>query len=198
MRTFNTGATRDSDETKPDYEGFLSPLVIVRFGVYMNKHRVQADGGLRDSDNWQKGIPTDAYMKSAWRHFLDVWLAHRLGAGPGLEDALCALLFNVQGYLHELLKRGAYGTVGTRPSSDPAGTARPPRRTRRGPGVVRKTSQARRQRVRERLGLPDLADAGMDAVTAAVVPGSGLRPGEGAEDSGEGDAAVPRRKDSGR
>jgi hypothetical protein len=105
IRKFQTGATRDTDEGKYDYEGFLSPLVIQRFGKYMHKHRKQSDGSLRDSDNWQKGIPKDAYIKSAWRHFMDWWLEHRRKESrEGLEDALCALLFNVQGYLHEHLK----------------------------------------------------------------------------------------------
>lgn len=107
MRTFETGATRDSDLGKYDYEGFLSPLVIERFGEYMHKHRTQADGNLRDSDNWQKGITLDAYMKSAWRHFMDWWAIHRNRgriAREPIEEALCAILFNVMGYLHELLK----------------------------------------------------------------------------------------------
>jgi hypothetical protein len=105
MRVFETGATRDSDETKPDYEGYLSPLVIEEFGRYMTRHRLQADGSLRASDNWQKGIPADAYMKSMWRHFFAVWKGHRQGA-PSVED-LMGLLFNVQGYTHELLKSSA-------------------------------------------------------------------------------------------
>lgn len=106
MRKFNTGATRDGDEGKYDYEGFLSPLVIERFGKYMNKHRKQADGKLRDSDNWQKGIPQEAYMKSAFRHFMDWWKEHRkLKSVDGIEEAICALIFNAQGYLHEYLKR---------------------------------------------------------------------------------------------
>lgn len=105
MRKFETGATRDTDINKPDYEGFLSPLVIERYGRYMNKHRKQADGKLRDSDNWQKGIPKEAYMKSAWRHFIDMWKEHRgIITKDGIEEALCALLFNVSGYLHEHLK----------------------------------------------------------------------------------------------
>ena len=105
MRKFNTGATRDNDEGKYDYEGFYNPLVVKRFGQYMDKHRKQADGQLRDSDNWQKGIPKDAYIKSAWRHFMDWWLEHRgYKSRDGLEDALCALLFNIQGYLFEILK----------------------------------------------------------------------------------------------
>jgi len=105
IRKFETGATRDTDTGKYDYEGFLSPLVLQRFGEYMNKHRKQSDGTLRDSDNWQKGIPQTAYIKSAWRHFHDWWMEHRgYSSREGLEDALCALLFNVMGYLHEHLK----------------------------------------------------------------------------------------------
>jgi len=105
IRQFKTGATRDTEEGKYDFEGFLSPLVLERFGEYMHKHRKQADGKLRDSDNWQKGIPQDAYIKSGFRHFMDWWKEHRgYGSREGLEDALCALLFNVQGYLHEHLK----------------------------------------------------------------------------------------------
>lgn len=102
MRTFSTGATRDEDTTKIDYEGFLSPLALTAFGEYMHKNRVQADGNIRDSDNWQKGIPLAAYMKSAWRHFMEWWQAHRNG-GDTVEP-LCALLFNVQGYLHEAIR----------------------------------------------------------------------------------------------
>lgn len=117
MRKFETGATRDTDDGKFDFEGFLSPLVLERFGAYMHKHRKQADGSLRDSDNWQKGIPLIAYMKSGFRHFFDWWRCHRglkpssppgkvhdFTPGEELEETLCALLFNVQGYLHEVLK----------------------------------------------------------------------------------------------
>lgn len=108
MRTFSTGATRDSDETKIDFDGFLSPLTLKRFGEYMNKHRRQVDGSLRESDNWQKGIPLDAYRKSMFRHFFDVWSIDRgyptLSGCEDIEEELCALLFNVMGYLHEHLK----------------------------------------------------------------------------------------------
>ena len=112
MRQFKTGATRDSDNTKNDYEGFLSPSVIERYGNYMTKHRKQADGNLRDSDNWQKGMPKEVYIKSMWRHFLDVWFIHRnykrfdkqRNEEITIQEALCALLFNVMGYLFEDLK----------------------------------------------------------------------------------------------
>ena len=115
IRKFETGATRDTEEGKIDYEGFLSPKVLWRFGQYMYNHQVQADGKLRASDNWQKGIPHNVYMKSAWRHFMDWWYLHRdsdqveseeeaVEIERDLQEALCALMFNVMGYLHELLK----------------------------------------------------------------------------------------------
>lgn len=104
-RTFDSGAYRDAETGKLDYEGFLSPAVLGEFAFYMHKHRRQSNGELRDSDNWQKGIPLDVYMKSMFRHFMDVWFAHR-GLPTDADDqldALMALLFNVQGYAHELL-----------------------------------------------------------------------------------------------
>jgi hypothetical protein len=109
MREFESGATRDDADEKLDFEGFLHPLVLERYGEYMHVHRHQADGNLRASDNWQKGIPRDAYMKSAWRHFMDWWAMHRYGvdrppAEDKLQDTLCALMFNVMGYLFEELK----------------------------------------------------------------------------------------------
>jgi hypothetical protein len=60
-----------------DFEGFLSPVVVRRYGEYMHAHRFGHPDGIRAADNWQKGIPQDAYMKSAWRHFMDWWLIHR-------------------------------------------------------------------------------------------------------------------------
>jgi len=106
IRKFDSGATRDTDTGKLDYEGFYSPLVMERFGQYMNKHREQSDGNLRDSDNWQRGIPLNAYMKSGYRHFFDWWKQHRGYKGQDtLEDSLCALIFNAQGYLFEILKK---------------------------------------------------------------------------------------------
>jgi len=112
MRTFDTGATRDSDEDKLDYEGFLSPLVLKRYAEYMHLHRKQTDGKFRDSDNWQKGIPIKQYMKSLWRHFIDVWMLTRgYCVQAALEDALCAVLFNTMGMLHEILRRAACHTT---------------------------------------------------------------------------------------
>ena len=109
MRTFETGATRDEETDKLDYEGFLSPMVLERFAQYMHQHRIQADGKLRDSDNWMRGIPESAYMKSLLRHIMDVWTHHRFpiteGPNGDLEDSLCAVLFNTMGLLYEVMKR---------------------------------------------------------------------------------------------
>ncbi len=116
MRKFDSGAIRDIVEDKFDFEGFLSPLVLNRYAEYMNKHRKQSDGNLRDSDNWQKGIPMKVYMKSGFRHFFDWWANYRqveTVVKEDVEESLCGLLFNTMGYLHEYLidKADEYNVV---------------------------------------------------------------------------------------
>jgi hypothetical protein len=72
----------------------------------MHQHRKTA-AGMRDSDNWQKGIPLTVYMKSLFRHFMDLWMMHRnksLKTEEEMEETLCAVIFNTMGYLHEWLK----------------------------------------------------------------------------------------------
>lgn len=109
MASFESGATRNTDDGKLDYEGFLSPLVLERYAIYLHKNRHCRDGSFRASDNWQLGIPFDSYMKSGWRHFVAWWKEHRAGTGLSevAQDALCAVIFNASGYLHEVLKRKA-------------------------------------------------------------------------------------------
>lgn len=108
IRKFETGATRDTDTNKLDYEGFLSPAVLTCYAEYMHKNRIQSDGTLRDSDNWQKGIPVAQYMKSLFRHFMDVWRWNRnLSIRDTISNALCGVMFNSMGILHELLKQEA-------------------------------------------------------------------------------------------
>lgn len=111
MRKFKTGATRDSDNNKLDYEGFISMLVLEGYAKYMHKHRKQPDGKLRDSDNWQKGIPIEAYRKSLIRHILQAWSEWRgnkilddKGNKINQKEALYASLFNLMGLLHEMEK----------------------------------------------------------------------------------------------
>lgn len=114
IRNFETGATRDTDQGKLDYEGFLHPAVLERFAQYMHTNRIQKDGSVRDSDNWQKGIPTEAYMKSLMRHTMDVWAHHRERpdlAKEDLETALCAVMFNAMGMLYEELLKPSQITI---------------------------------------------------------------------------------------
>jgi hypothetical protein len=109
MRTFQTGATRDGNANKIDYKGFISPQAMRAFGEYMHRHRKQADGSLRDSDNWKKGIPVTAYQESLIRHVFDLWAVWEgaevkdptSGAAMDEKELLCAVLFNAQGILHE-------------------------------------------------------------------------------------------------
>lgn len=115
MRKFETGATRDSDVGKYDYEAFFHPVVIEAVGRYMHKHRIQPDGSLRDGDNWQNGFGDnhcDVCIKSLWRHFLDFWYLHRgykridskTGEEVTQEEAGCAMLFNIMAYLWKILE----------------------------------------------------------------------------------------------
>jgi hypothetical protein len=109
IRTFPGGANRNPDDDKHDYEGFLSPIVIHRYGEYMHKHRELSNGELRDSDNWQHGITLESYIESLYRHLVDLHLEHRgYESREGIEDALCGIIFNTMGYLHVVLKNKGY------------------------------------------------------------------------------------------
>ena len=106
MRTFESGATRDDDEHKPAYVSYLSPLVLKSFGEYMLGHEVQSNGERREPGNWKNGMPRQAYLESLFRHMMDLWLwndGFEDEAREDLVEALNAIIFNAQGYLHELL-----------------------------------------------------------------------------------------------
>jgi hypothetical protein len=113
MRTFNTGATRNKSDNKISYTGFFDPAVLHAFGAYMHKHRRQADGALRDPDNWKKGIPQDALMESLVRHVVDLWRVHdkEVAIDPDTNlpcdpiDLCAAIMFNVQAYLRGLIRK---------------------------------------------------------------------------------------------
>ena len=106
-RTFNSGATRGTAEGKVDIEGAFSVLSLERYGEYMLEHQTDSAGMPRSSDNWQKGFPLSSYVKSLLRHSLALWRINRGFMDLGskfLEDTLCAIIFNAQGYLHVHLK----------------------------------------------------------------------------------------------
>lgn len=101
MRRYPGGGIRDTSDGKPQYEGCLSPVVLRRFAEYMLAHTTQADGETRSADNWQRGMDRDDYMDSLVRHVIEAWLVHRGNPGVDIEESLCAVLFNAQGYLFE-------------------------------------------------------------------------------------------------
>ncbi len=114
IREFDTGAYRDTDDSKLDYEACLSPIVLKRYAEYIAKKRevpIWKEKGVRPDDNWQMGIPRESYIKSKLRHLINTWMIHRgfpaldeKGNKVDLEEALCAEMFNTMGYLFELLK----------------------------------------------------------------------------------------------
>lgn len=109
-REFKSGANRNSDDGKLDYEAFNSPIVDWYYAQYMHGHRVLEDGTLRDGDNWQKGFPIEVIHKSLARHYHDYHLTTRgidvkeNGQIHLIEDILCGIIFNAKAHLHELLK----------------------------------------------------------------------------------------------
>lgn len=112
-RIFKTGANRNSDENKLDYEGFISPLVELVYANYLHLHRLLEDGSMRDSDNWQKGIPKKELMKSAHRHWQDIRLlfdGYKVAEGQKeitMVEALCGMKFNIDAMIHaEMTQEG--------------------------------------------------------------------------------------------
>lgn len=102
IRTFASGANRDTDSGKLDYEGFIDPTVFRRFAEYMHKNRYMRDGSIRASDNWQAGFPRAQTMKSLIRHTWEQWMDWRTLQQLN-EEALCAIIFNAQALLRESL-----------------------------------------------------------------------------------------------
>lgn len=74
IRTFESGATRDTAKGKLEYFGFMHPLADYSFAKYMDSHRLQPDGSLRDSNNWWKGFNKETVIQSLCRHVEDLKL----------------------------------------------------------------------------------------------------------------------------
>lgn len=112
-RTFETGAFRDTSNHKLSYLRHLSPVVLRRYVTFLHKHRQMPDGSLREPDNWKLGMPKREWAESLLRHMWDFWavsegediLRPETDSEPqNLQDLLCAIMFNAQGYLNELIK----------------------------------------------------------------------------------------------
>lgn len=108
-RVFETGAIRDVNTTKVNVMGHISPLVTKFYTEYLHECRKLQDGTLRDAENWKLGMPEQVWLESFVRHTEDVKLiadgfpdaAHT----PDMKKALCAVLFNAQGLLYQILVR---------------------------------------------------------------------------------------------
>ncbi len=115
MREFDTGATRNSNDNKLDHDGFNAPVCDRSYAQYMHKHRLQADGTLRASDNWRAGIPQEVYRKSMYRHMQDLRMVldgyevfdPDSGEHVEAEELLNAIEFNVKGLKYERINGGA-------------------------------------------------------------------------------------------
>ena len=115
IRTFDTGATRSNEPDRIDWIKLFSFPVLFRYAEYMSKHRVQADGSIRDMDNWKKGIPKGELLESLFRHVLDLVALHEGVKGmrdSTVEDSCCAIMFNIMGYLDWHLRESRGGGVG--------------------------------------------------------------------------------------
>ena len=109
MRTFETGANRDKNDNKINYMGHISPLVTRAYAEYMHACRTLPDGTLRAADNWKLGMPEDVWLESLVRHMEDVKLIADgypdVATTADIKKALCAVLFNTQGLLYQILVR---------------------------------------------------------------------------------------------
>ena len=110
MREFDSGALRDTNENKPNYAGFFSPLVLKRFGEYMLKHQQLPNGQRRNADNW-KGLFGDNHMQvcheSKRRHDMDLDLimdGYENLSRDTLDEVLCAIMFNTMTMLYKIEK----------------------------------------------------------------------------------------------
>lgn len=110
IRTFSTGATRDTDASKPNYIKALSPIVLQGYVEYLGKHRILPDGSMRDWDNWKSGLPKEVCLESLGRHEIATWLlmqgfpAFDNHGSVTLEDSLYGIIFNASCILHDILK----------------------------------------------------------------------------------------------
>jgi hypothetical protein len=89
------------------FKGHLSPLADEVAARDMHEHRILPDGSLRAADNWKKGMSLDSYIESLHRHFQDLRRLHDglpSRDGDDLFGVVGAILFNINGYAHEIEK----------------------------------------------------------------------------------------------
>lgn len=110
MVVFEGAAKRSSPVGRPNYAGYNSAWVTKFFGAYMLKHQTCADGTKREAHNWKFGMPMARYVESLSRHYTDLsQLWDRMNLYEGItpenirdfEEAMGAVLFNINGLIHE-------------------------------------------------------------------------------------------------
>lgn len=97
IRTFESGAIRDLDDTKEDYIETISWKALKRYAQYMTGKKKKYGAG-----NFKKGIPVESYEQSLLRH-VQKYLENKYEGGTveAEEDHLSAILFNVFGIIYE-------------------------------------------------------------------------------------------------
>lgn len=93
---FESGAIRDSQEGKEEYQEAISDLTLRRYALYMLSQAKKYGKG-----NWKKGISSESYSNSLDRHLNKYRIKKNWGIDiePGV-DHLSAALFNLQGLIH--------------------------------------------------------------------------------------------------
>lgn len=97
IRTFKSGAIRDSEESKEDYVETISWTAFRRYAQYMTGKKSKYGSG-----NFKKGIDIESYERSLTRH-LQKYLVNKYEGGDieKDEDHLSAMVFNLFGIMHE-------------------------------------------------------------------------------------------------
>jgi hypothetical protein len=97
VRTFESGAIRDIDDTKFDFIETISWTAFDRYAGYMTGKKKKYGEG-----NFKKGIPIKEYEKSLLRH-ISKYLRNKYENGDDEknEDHLSAIIFNTFGIMHE-------------------------------------------------------------------------------------------------
>jgi len=97
VRTFETGAIRDLDDSKESYIETISWTAMKRYAHYMTGKKKKYGAG-----NFKKGIPIASYEESLLRH-VQKYLEnkHEEGTVEVNEDHLSAMVFNIFGIMHE-------------------------------------------------------------------------------------------------
>jgi len=112
MRQYDSGATRSPLGDKLQYKGFRCPQVEKSFALYMHEHRTQADGNIRDADNWKKGMDKEDCADSLIRHcedFHSAWegwevICPDTKKKVSVVELLNAMKFNINAIIRELIK----------------------------------------------------------------------------------------------